>query len=82
MVLLKLVIGGNPQLQDKMSKLTSLPLEVVSQITKYISIEDFFNLCLTCRDFQLLLRGNSDCKPVIQVSCDDAFSLSFITNRS
>lgn len=45
-----------------------LPTEILSLIIKYLSIEDQFNLALTCSDFQNIAGSDSLCRAGLEVS--------------
>jgi len=49
--------------------LISLPYEVLSNIIDNVTIEDAFSLSQTCQALQYLLKEESICKLILQVSC-------------
>jgi len=49
--------------------LISLPYEVLSNIVGNVSIEDAFSLGQTCQSLKYLLKEESICKLILQVSC-------------
>jgi hypothetical protein len=53
-----------------MCGLTAVPIEVMHYIVHDLSLDDLFNLSLSCRQFHYLIRDQSICKTVLMVGSD------------
>lgn len=48
--------------------LLCVPYEVLATIVRNIDFDDVWNLALTCKELEFLIREDSICKSIVQVS--------------